>query len=97
MGPHDEDDERVVNGWATPCIDEWCNSLPVAGEVNTIRGIQVGIDPTTDYMGFLLAEMYNPRTTGKETGFFRARFIPWLDADATYISATEQRELQSVT
>ncbi len=73
--------------------------LRLPGEIYTIRGIQLGADPTTGYRdaGFLLAEIFNPRTNGRESGFFHTRFIPWLDADATYISAAEQRELLSVT
>ncbi|MGI8436069.1 MAG: hypothetical protein ACR2NX_04085 [Chthoniobacterales bacterium] len=80
------------------CIVDWCNSVPVAGEVYTIRGIQLGDDPTTGHrdVGFLLAEIFNPRTNGKETGFFHTRFIPWLDVDVIDDSATERRELQCV-
>lgn len=61
------------------CIVGWCNSVPVAGEVYTIRGIQFGHDPTTDHhdVGFLLAEMFNPRINGNEPGFFHTSFIPW--------------------
>ena len=79
-------------------IDDWCDSVPVAGEVYTIRAIQLGGDPTTGVCdaGFLLHEICNPRkANGAEAGFFHTRFIPWLDADATYISATESLELQT--
>lgn len=90
---------RCIDDAFPRCIVDWCNSVPVAGEVYTIRGIQLGANPTTGHRdaGFLLAEIFNPRTNGRESGFFHTRFIPWLDADATSISATEQRELQGVT
>lgn len=99
-------------GWAVGqkglCIDDsfprsivdWCDSVPVAGKVYTIRGIQFGLQPTTHYYdaGFRLVEICNaPNSSGNETGFFHTRFIPWLEADAISVSATEQRELQRVT
>ena len=53
------------------CIDdsfpravvEWCNSVPIAGHVYTIRAMQAGIDPTSMVydLGFLLAEIVNPQ------------------------------------
>ena len=75
------------------CIDdvfprailEWCNSVPVAGHVYTIRAMQVGIDPTTLVMdlGFLLVEIVNPQNElGREPGFFHTRFVPWLDTNS---------------
>lgn len=53
-------------------IHDWCDSVPVAGQVYTIRDAQLGPEPTTGHrdVGFLLAEMFNPRTNGKETGLF---------------------------
>lgn len=54
------------------CIHDWCDSLPVAGEVYTIRGLQLGSDPTTGVLdlGFLLAGLSNPRkANGAETRF----------------------------
>ena len=84
------------------CIAEWCDTVPVAGEVYTIRGLQLGDDPTTGGngfcdIGFRLAEIVNPRkANGSEAGFFHTRFMPWLDAEAASCSAAENLALQSV-
>jgi hypothetical protein len=75
-------------------IADWCNALPVAGNVYTIRGMQFGLDPIT-YMydlGLLLEEISSPRKAdGTESGFFHSRFVPWLDKMAE--SAAAQDEL----
>ena len=66
-------------------IVEWCNSVPVAGQIYTIRALQLGSEPTTGYcdIGFLLAEITNPRkANGAESGFFHTRFVAWMDADS---------------
>jgi hypothetical protein len=86
------------------CIDDkfprysadWCNALPIAGYVYTIRGMQLGSDPITGRcgLGFLLEEISSPRKAdGRETGFFHTRFVPWLESVGEYASAAEQREL----
>lgn len=79
-------------------IADWCDDLPIAGEVYTIRVIQIGAELSTGIhdVGFLLAEIINPRgANGSETGFFHTRFVPWLKADGEHASATQQRELQN--
>jgi hypothetical protein len=81
------------------CIHDWCDSLPLAGKVYTIRGLQLGSDPTTGVfdLGLLLAEIVNPRkANGAEAGFFHTRFVPWLDAEAASSFASEPLELQGV-
>jgi hypothetical protein len=77
-------------------ISEWCDELPVAGEVYTIRGLQMGGSAVTgEYaLGFLLEEIVNPRKAdGNESGFFHTRFVPLFDAASE--SAAEQRELET--
>lgn len=77
-------------------IVEWCNALPIAGHVYTIRALQFGVDPITFMydLGFLLEEISSPRkANGSESGFFHTRFVPWLEADYGRASAAEQREL----
>ena len=79
------------------CITDWCDVLPVAGEVYTIRAMQLGGDPSTGFhgLGFLLAGLVNPRkASGSEAGFFHTRFVPWLDAESASCSASEHLELQ---
>ena len=72
------------------CIDDkfpravldWCNSLPIAGYIYTIRAMQVGQDRVTGLsnLGLLLEEIVNPPSGwGCEAGFCHYRFIPWLD------------------
>jgi hypothetical protein len=80
-------------------IVEWCDSVPVAGEVYTIRAIQFGIDPATRVgdTGFLLVEIANPLDSkGREPGFFQDRFVPWLDTVANS-EAVEELQLQAAT
>ena len=77
-------------------IADWCNALPIAGNVYTIRGMQLGDDPITGMydLGLLLGEISSPRkANGTEAGFFHTRFVPWLEADGEHASAAEQREL----
>ena len=77
-------------------ISEWCDALPVAGEVYTIRGLQMGGNAITgEYaLGLLLEGIGNPRKAdGSESGFFHRRFVPLFDAAAE--SAAEQCELQT--
>jgi hypothetical protein len=78
-------------------IVDWCDSVPVAGEVYTIRSIRFGIEPTTwkGDAGFLLVEIVNPpNSKGHEPGFFQDRFVPWLDA-AVNSDAIEELEPQA--
>jgi hypothetical protein len=80
-------------------IFEWCDSLPVAGEVYTIRAIRFGIDPTTliGDTGFLLVEIVNsPNSKGYEPGFFQDRFVLWMDA-AVNSDAVEELQPQAAT
>lgn len=77
-------------------ISEWCDALPVAGEVYSIRGLQMGGSAVThEYdLGFLLEGIVNPRKAdGSEPGFFHTRFVPLFDAASE--SATERSELQA--
>ena len=73
------------------CIDDvfsqavmdWCDYLPVAGRVYTIRAVQPGRNGVTGCgcLGFLLEEIVNPPSSlGCEAGFVHTRFVPWLDA-----------------
>lgn len=79
-------------------IVEWCDALPVAGEVYTIRGLQMaGSAVTHEYdLGFLLEEIVNPRNAdGFEPGFFHRRFVPLFDEVGE--SAAKQAELETVS
>lgn len=91
------------------CIDdrfpravlEWCNSVPTAGHIYTIRALQEGIDPTSLVydLGFLLAEIVNPQDqAGREPGFFHTRFVPWLDtcSETEHNDAGEPVQLQEI-
>jgi hypothetical protein len=72
------------------CIDDrfpmaildWCDHVPIAGYIYTIRAIQAGLNPLTRYtnVGLLLVEIVNPLLPrGSEPGFCHTRFVPWLD------------------
>jgi hypothetical protein len=77
-------------------ISEWCDALPVVGEVYKIRGLQLGGNEITGEhaLGLLLEGIANPRhANGSESGFFHRRFVPLSDAEAE--SAAEQHELQA--
>jgi hypothetical protein len=72
-----------INDSFPRAVLDWCNSLPIAGNVYTIRAMQVGRDPATGLgnLGFLLEEIVNPSSSlGFEAGFWHTRFVPWLDA-----------------
>lgn len=86
------------------CIDDtfpryfadWYNALPIAGNVYTIRGMQLGVEPITGRydLGFLLEEISSPRKANcSEAGFFHTRFVPWFGEMAE--SAAEERELEA--
>jgi hypothetical protein len=86
------------------CIDDsfprysadWYNALRIAGNIYTIRAMQIGSEPITGMydLGLLLEEISSPRKAdGTEAGFFHTRFVPWLEADAGHTSAAEKHEL----
>ena len=75
------------------CVDDvfsrvvldWCDYLPRAGCVYTIRAMQLGYDGVTGLpsLGFLLEEFANPPSSlGYEAGFDQTRFAIWLATDA---------------
>jgi hypothetical protein len=77
-------------------IADWCNALPVAGYVYTIRGMQFGLDPITHRydLGLLLEEISSPRKAdGSECGFFHTRFVPWLEADRGHAFAAQGKSI----
>jgi len=76
-------------------IADWCDALPIAGNVYTIRGIQLGDDPITGVydLGLLLEEISSPRkANGSEAGFFHTRFVSSLEVQHSV--AIEHRQLQ---
>ena len=90
------------------CIDDrfpravldWCNHLPIAGYVYTIRAMQLGHDGVTGFscLGFLLEEIVNPPSSlGYEAGFTHTRFVPWLNtcSEAERNDAAEPLQLIS--
>jgi hypothetical protein len=88
-----------INDSFSRSIVEWCDALPVAGEVYTIRAIRFGIDPITwvGDVGFLLVEIVNPSNSkGHEPGFLQDRFVPWWDAAANS-NVAEELEPQGAT
>lgn len=61
-----------------PAVVDWCDHLPIAGNIHTIRAIQIGATGT----GFLSEGIVNPKSSlGCAAGFLTYRFVPWLDAD----------------
>jgi hypothetical protein len=80
-------------------IADWCDSLPVAGHIYTIRAIQVGWNRITGFsnVGFLLVEIVNPTSSQSgEAGFLQQRFVPWLEtcSEAEHNDAVESLQLQ---
>jgi len=74
-----------------PAIADWCDRLPIAGYVYTIRAIQPGHDSFTGRgnLGFLLEEIVNAKSAwGCEAGFCHYRFVPWLDVLAEQSAET---------
>ncbi|MBM3861910.1 MAG: hypothetical protein FJ395_19985 [Verrucomicrobia bacterium] len=83
-----------------PAIIDWCDHLPIAGHVYTIRAIQAGHDSFTgrSNLGFLLVEIVNPKSAwGCEAGFCHYRFVPWLDvaSETERQNAGEPLQLQN--
>ena|ERR1700733_912777 len=89
------------------CIDDafpravldWCDYLPVAGRVYTIRAKQIGRHGDTEFgcLGFLLEEIINPPSSlGYEAGFAEARFVPWLDANSETAHTDKAEPVQLV-
>jgi hypothetical protein len=82
-----------VNDSFPRVILDWCDFLPRAGCVYTIRAIQLGVDGVTrrTSLGFLLEEFVNQRSSlGKEAGFDQRRFDPWLASDLETNHITNQ-------
>jgi hypothetical protein len=87
----------------SPAVLEWCDHLPIAGCVYTIREMQVAADPSiangVRNLGFLLDEIVNPSNNrGFEPGFFHTRFIPWLEvcSEVGHTDAVKPLQLQEV-
>jgi len=81
-------DDRFHEG-----VYERCSSLPIKGEVYTIRRIQSGKNAYTRGAGFglLLEEIINPRNgEGGEVGFFCDRFPPRANVES---AAQNNRQL----
>lgn len=69
----------------TRAVMDWCDFLPVAGGVYTIRAMQVRRDRTVGgtSMGFLLEEFVNPPSSlGFEAGFTHTRFKPLVETNS---------------
>jgi hypothetical protein len=82
-----------VNDAFPHAVLDWCDFLPRAGCVYTIRAIQLGVDGVTRLpsLGFLLEEFVNPPSSlGKEAGFDVSRFEPWLASDLETNHATDE-------
>ena len=80
-------------------IADWCDLFPVAGHVYTIRAMQMGWNRVTGFanLGFLLVEIDNPKSSlGKEAGFLRERFVPWLEmcSETEHNDEVEPAQLQ---
>ena len=80
-------------------IADWCDSLPVAGHIYTIRAMQIGWNRVTECsnLGFLLDEIVNPTSSlGSECGFLQRRFVPWLEtcSESEHHDAVEPAQLQ---
>jgi hypothetical protein len=72
-----------INDAFPRAVLDWCDYLPRAGHVYTIRAMQIGRYSNTEFgcLGFLLEEIVNPPSSlGYEAGFTETRFVPWLDA-----------------
>jgi hypothetical protein len=86
-----------INDTFPPAAIDWCDSLPIAGHIYTIRALQAARDRVSGLsnLGFLLEEIVNPPSAwGCEAGFWHSRFIPWLDvcSEAGHNHAVEQLE-----
>ena len=71
-----------INDTFPRAVLDWCDRLPSAGGVYTIRAMQIGRDRITggESLGFLLEEIVNPLSSlEKEAGFVAERFTPWLE------------------
>jgi hypothetical protein len=80
-------------------IADWCDSLPVAGHIYTIRAMQMGWNRITGFsnVGFLLDEIINPTSSrGGEAGFLQERFVPCLEtcSETENYDAIEPLQLQ---
>jgi hypothetical protein len=88
-----------VNDAFPRAVLDWCDFLPRAGCVYTIRAIQLGVDGVTREisLGFLLEEFVNLQSSlGKEAGFDQSRFNPWLASDSGTNHITNQISQQRV-
>lgn len=71
-----------INDTFPTAVLDWCEYLPRAGAVYTIRAMQISSDRIFGQaaLGFLLEEIVNPPSSlGKEAGFVAERFTPWLE------------------
>jgi hypothetical protein len=88
-----------INDSFPGAVADWCDFLPIAGHIYTIRGMQIGRNRVTGFsnLGFLLAEITNPPSSlGREAGFCHYRFVPWLEtySESEHNNAVEPAQLQ---
>ena len=90
-----------INGSFPQAVWEWCNSVPIADNVYTIREVTTGHDYHTGVcgVGFYLVEIVNPRTSkGLEACFCATRFVPLTcELSAEHPSTAEPAELQAAS
>ena len=88
-----------INDAFPPAVADWCDHLPIAGCIYTIRDWQIATDQISGLsnMGYLLEEIVNPESSlGCEAGFWHNRFVPWLDVcvETEHNDAGEPAQLQ---
>ena len=74
-----------INDTFPSAVLDWCEYIPRAGGVYTIRAMQISSDRISGQatLGFLLEEIVNPLSSlEKEAGFVAERFTPWLEKSA---------------
>jgi len=93
--------QRVIciNDSFPSAVTDWCDHLPIAGYVYTIRALQIGHNDVNGLsnLGLLLKEIVNPTSSwGCEAGFIHTRFIPWLDVgrESEHGDAVQPQPLQ---
>lgn len=68
-----------INDAFHPAVWDWCDRIPTAGHIYTIRSIRRAPAYVTRVrgVGFLLEELRNPRKpSGAEASFCQTRFVP---------------------
>ena len=82
-----------INDWFHPCVADWGDQLPQAGQIYRVKRVKLCPDARTNAVGYglVLDELHNPYDS---LAFSTWRFLP-IHGDGNHASATVGTTLQN--